>query len=425
MALHGARGIEFLVMSRTAGSLKEGWCPHTPEELGAVRAQLKRLLDDPLFNQSRRYPSLLRRIVEDSLAGHTDNLKERILGMELFDRAADYDTNADAIVRVTAAEIRKRIALYYHDEKHSSELRIDLPLGGYIAEFRPSTSLAVAPAFPVQQEPDAPSLNLEPSVLVTNRSDFGHWARRIAVVVTVFAILILAGMWFRPRSDFRVFWKPLTDSPTPTLICVGQLPLEYVEVQGPKDSLARALLSQKPVSISDTVVVSTFATFLGTQGMSPHIRVSTQTSYSDLRNSPILLVGGLDNSWTMRLLDGLRYRMKAHAGSSIVQIYNAERPEQEHWELDFSQATDHITEDYAIVARFADHATENTVIIAAGLGEDGTSAAADFLTHPQYLKALGDGAPKNWNVKNVQAVIKTQVIDGKPGPPVVITKYFW
>lgn len=415
-------------MTRTVSSLKEGWYPRTPEELRAVREQLEKLVSDPLFSQSRRYPSVLRRIVEDTLSGHTENLKERILGVELFDRQTDYDTNADAIVRVTAAEIRKRIAQYYHDEKHSSELRIDLPVGGYIAEFRPCTSVAIPPTPPAPQESEPPGLTLEPAKqaeLVPNRPRFGGWLGRIAACLAVIAVLITVGMWFRPRNDFRLFWKPLIDSASPTLICVGQLPVEYIEVQAPKDSLGRALLAQKPVSISDTIVVSTFATFLGAHGMKPRIQVSTQTSYSDLRNSPLLLVGGLDNNWTMRILDGLRYRMKADTGSSIVQIYNSERPQRESWKLDFDTATVHVTEDYAIVARFADKTTENTVVVAAGLGEDGTSAAADFLTHPQYLSSLGYGAPKNWTLGNVEAVIKTQVIDGRPGPPVVIAKYFW
>ena len=127
----------------------------------------------------------------------------------------------------------------------------------------------------------------------------------------------------------------------------------------------------------------------------------------------------------MRFLDSLRYRMKVDTGSSTLQIYNSEKPDEEHWKLDFSTPTEHVTGDYAIVARFADRTTENTVIVAAGLGEDGTSAAADFLTHPQYLVSLGEGAPKNWSARNVEAVIKTQVIDGKPGPPIVLAKYFW
>ena len=139
-------------MMKGSSSLKEGWYPQTPEELRAVREQLEKLVSDPLFSQSRRYPSVLRRVVEDTLSGHTENLKERILGVELFDRQTDYDTNADAIVRVTAAEIRKRIAQYYHDERHSSELRIDLPVGGYIAEFRPSAPVPVTPPSQAPQE---------------------------------------------------------------------------------------------------------------------------------------------------------------------------------------------------------------------------------------------------------------------------------
>jgi hypothetical protein len=59
------------------------------------------------------------------------------------------------------------------------------------------------------------------------------------------------------------------------------------------------------------------------------------------------------------------------------------------------------------------------------LGEDGTSAAADFLTHAQYLSTLNDGKTNGWEQKNVEAVIKTQIIDGKPGPPILVARYFW
>ncbi len=83
-----------------------------------VREQLARLLDSSLFRGSRRYPGLLRFIVERKLDGHIELLKERTLGVEVFGRRADYDTNQDPIVRVSAAEIRKRIAQYYHEPGH-------------------------------------------------------------------------------------------------------------------------------------------------------------------------------------------------------------------------------------------------------------------------------------------------------------------
>jgi hypothetical protein len=113
----------------------ESRAPSSEVEKSAVQEQLERLLASSLFNSSKRYPSFLRLVVARVLAGQTDQLKERILGVEIFGRAADYDTNTDPIVRVTAAEIRKRIELYYQDPKHSPEIRIYLPSGSYAPQF--------------------------------------------------------------------------------------------------------------------------------------------------------------------------------------------------------------------------------------------------------------------------------------------------
>src|SRR5215475_11014974 len=79
----------------------------------AVRAQLERILAHPGFRNSRRFPALLRYAVECTLDGRAEQLKERTLGIEVFGRNPDYDTNADHIVRTTASEVRKRISRYY------------------------------------------------------------------------------------------------------------------------------------------------------------------------------------------------------------------------------------------------------------------------------------------------------------------------
>src|SRR6516225_4340704 len=113
----------------------------------AIQAQLERILANPLFRNSRRYPSLLRYVVERTLDGHPGELKERTLGIEVFGREPDYDTNLDPVVRTTAAEIRKRLAQYYQDPNHETEPRIDLPLGSYAARFQapPSRPAPIAP----------------------------------------------------------------------------------------------------------------------------------------------------------------------------------------------------------------------------------------------------------------------------------------
>ena len=106
----------------------EGWVREASPAIDsqAVLQQLDRMLRSRHFRNSRRYPAFLAHIVRHRLDGDLDSLKERILGIEVFKRPPDYDTAADPVVRITAGEVRKRIALYYHDEGTEQELRIEL-----------------------------------------------------------------------------------------------------------------------------------------------------------------------------------------------------------------------------------------------------------------------------------------------------------
>ena len=102
-----------------------------------ISAQLNRILSSRHFRNSRRCQSLLRYVVETAQAGRLDNLKERVVGTSVFGREPGYDTNEDAVVRNAAAEVRKRLAQYYLESEHESDLRIELPPGSYVPEFRP------------------------------------------------------------------------------------------------------------------------------------------------------------------------------------------------------------------------------------------------------------------------------------------------
>jgi hypothetical protein len=172
------------------------------EEKAAIQEQLGRLLADSHFSQSRRFPSFLRYVVEKTLAGQDDALKERTLGVEIFGRRPDYDTASDPIVRVTAAEIRKRIAQYYQDPGHESELRVSLPPGSYIPQFHwpetakqdGGTQSAITPLShalvldqPVKEEPQRVSIR--------------RWIWRPAIVL-VLALLCAAFLWQSAQRFF-------------------------------------------------------------------------------------------------------------------------------------------------------------------------------------------------------------------------------
>jgi hypothetical protein len=100
-----------------------------------ILEQLDRITGSSHFRNSKRYPALLRYIVGEALAGRGEALKERTLGSCVFGRSSDYDTNLDPVVRISAGEVRKRIAQYYQSPGHEHEIRIEIPLGSYMSRF--------------------------------------------------------------------------------------------------------------------------------------------------------------------------------------------------------------------------------------------------------------------------------------------------
>src|SRR5262249_3736742 len=100
----------------------------------AVRAELERIVKHPLFGHSKRYPGMLRYVVERTLEGRAEELKERTVGIEGLGRPVSYDPSQDPVVRTTATELRRRLAEYYH-EVGESDVCIQLPIGSYVPHF--------------------------------------------------------------------------------------------------------------------------------------------------------------------------------------------------------------------------------------------------------------------------------------------------
>src|SRR5579872_7091932 len=100
-----------------------------------ILAQLERMTQDEVFRSSKRSVAFLKYVVGEALKGSGDQIKERTIGVEVFGRSASYDTNVDHIVRTAASELRKRLAIYYGDERHRGELRIGLLPGSYVPRF--------------------------------------------------------------------------------------------------------------------------------------------------------------------------------------------------------------------------------------------------------------------------------------------------
>src|SRR3954453_18398913 len=110
------------------------------EQEQAVRVELNHVLESAAFRTSKRCRDFLAYIVKHTITGAQLTLKERSIGVELFQLPHDFDTGQHTIVRVTASEVRKKLAPHYLAENGTHHpVRIDLPPGSYSAGFRWAT----------------------------------------------------------------------------------------------------------------------------------------------------------------------------------------------------------------------------------------------------------------------------------------------
>jgi hypothetical protein len=399
-------------------------------EKKAVQEQLERLLRNPHFSQSRRFPSFLRFVIGQTLIGRPELLKERTLGIEIFGRDADYDTASDPIVRVTATEIRKRIAQYYQEPGHETELRLSLPSGSYVPQFH-------WPQAPKQNESTemAAVVTLPPPVLVE------AWKAPIAEVpvrrrlwrpATAIVLLALlcggaAFLWHSAQpTPFDFFWGPVVNTNEPVLFCVAdQSAYPVIALRDAADPSRKTLLKDDltAIVIDDLIPIVRVAGLLQANGKKYTLKGEGAANLMDLRNGPTVFVGAFDNAWTLRFTAPLRYHFANNPEMTDFRIVDSTKPGQPGWVVNrMQQMTTNNYRDFAIVARFTDSTTGKLAVVAAGVARGGTRVAAEYLTDPADLAQLERAAG---NKKDMEVVLSTQIIDGEPGTPKVEASYFW
>ena len=375
--------------------------PETEAERSAIREQLERILASPLFKNSKRYPNLLRFVVERALEGHTEPLKERTLGIEVFGREPDYDTNLDPVVRTTAVEIRKRIAQYYHEASHESEIRIEFPPGTYMPEFRMPPKPAVAVPAP---EPPKKSY------------------ARAAILVGVVSLALIAAavltMRAKPTALDR-FWEPVFAAGEPISIYIGSDKSE-------KDSVTVLdLMHSEQVAFADATAMAKLTALLERKKRPYRLRLQPSAQLEDLRDGPAVLIGAFNNSFVLRLTDRLRYGFVRNNETHVNYVRDREKPGSMQWSELVSAPYLDMKQDYAIVCRMVDPSTGKLVVTASGLAKYGTEMAGEFLTSPAALEQIDRMAPKGWERKNLEIVLTADVVGRRAGTPRVAAIEAW
>jgi len=391
-----------------------------------VREQLNRLLANPFFSHSKRFPMFLRFVVDRTLAGEAESIKERTLGIEIFGRDVEYDTAADPIVRVTAAEIRKRVAQYYQDPAHRGEVRITLPSGSYIPLF--GWPQATRDLTPHEVEPAPLPLPAPRTSTGVNAPRHSHLTLLLAIVAAAIVSVASVLVWQNMHpSALEFFWQPLLGSKEPVLLCVAdQLQYSNIVLRDAADPSKQFILNDKLTALvmDDVFATGKVVGVLQSRGRQYSLKGEGATSLNDLRSGPTIFIGAFDNAWTLRLTNTLRYHFANNPEMTRMSIVDRNSPSQ--WYVDRPvQLATNIYRDYAIIARFTDSNTGKIAVIAAGIGRGGTIAAGEFLTDPADLAQIERSALAAGNKKNMEIVLSTQIIDGQPGSPKVEAAYFW
>src|SRR5262245_13637578 len=100
-----------------------------------VLEQMERVLSSPEFSRSKRLSGFLRFVIQQKLEGKANQLKETVIGAEVFARKPDYDPRNDPVVRMEAAKLRARLAEYYAGTGAGDPIRIEIPKGAYIPRW--------------------------------------------------------------------------------------------------------------------------------------------------------------------------------------------------------------------------------------------------------------------------------------------------
>jgi len=386
-----------------------------PKELSPqlIRAALQRVLQSQEFRSSRRSQDFLRYVVERTIDGHSDSLKERTIGVDVFGRTAEYDPSDDATVRVKAGEVRKRLHLYYANEGLRDDIRIDLPAGTYIPDFHPGQVQEKV----VESPPPAPAIAPPPA------------KRRWPIVAGGLLLIALAttAVWFKLRPAETVldqFWAPVLRGSAPVILSAAYVPVYGVDPKMAPERPTRfedfVLLNDQFVGGGDLIAVARLSAMLNRMNRSFRVKIGSDVTFQDLRAAPTVLVGYSYTRWR-EISKELRFFIDAERRPRMVTDNG--KPTQ--WALPELPPDRHTTEDYAIVTRVFHPDTQAMLVEVAGITQYGTEGGAELITNPDYLAEGLHDAPKGWQNKNLQLILHVKVISGTAASPKVVATHFW
>lgn len=437
------------------------------EDLALLQQHLKDVIEGAAFRGSHRSGQFLKYVVDQAIAGHFECLKERVIGVELFGRSPSYDTGDDAIVRVTASDVRKRLLQHYGRYGTTSRFRINLPLGSYVPEIsreehpvetgnsHASASIESASALHATPQPSE-SDTLAPNSVGNDKTarlesapvekKFNH---RLLLIAILLATVFNLGIW-------GIFWKhadrgshALASSPPWSLFFSSPLAIhlitsdpdiaeiqQYVGGEISTSSYANhnlipvpnnmtpevqhyweVMMKDDTASFVDVKIAGEIAALAQTYAKRIDVRSARNFQMSDLQTDDNYIILGSPRSdpWSALFSDQLDFQFSfdQNSGQEIIRNVHPKAGEAALYiPTALGGATGH---SYAIVALVRNPDQAGQVLLIAGANAEGTEAAGRLVTDMSRLTAALRGCEaSSGSLRHFEILLKLNTMAGSP-----------
>jgi hypothetical protein len=424
-------------------------------------ALAQRVIAGPNFARSPLLTRFLLFVVAETLEGRGNEITEHQIGVQVFDRPADYRTLEDNIVRNYARQLRKRLAEYFSDQGSSESVRIEIPVGGYMPVFLPATENGnkeetPGPAAMVSglTQPNAlPARSTEPAATIQSRAS--RWGLGVVLVATYSAALI-AVTWYTARRSLapplsqepaRVLWAELFSGPVNSYIVPSdagfnlledlsrrpvplaeyisgsyqELPLSGVDVHSAAD-----LRSQQLTPFVDLQIATALAHLTEDDPQRVFIRFPRDLRLDDLKNANAVIIGSVgSNPWAAIAESNANFRIVDRPGMNGAQIINL-KPQPGESATYSSHWNEPAHETFALIDFLPNLSGNGHLLVLEGLDVAGTQAAAEMLFYPSAIDPILKRATRpDRSLHNFEVLLRsTSIQSNATGTQVIASRIY-
>jgi len=418
-----------------------------PISLFEKREELRRILESKHFASSPKKSRFLEFVSEQAFLGNGDKLNEYLIGVEVYDRGPEFNSQKDPIVRVQAHEIRRLLKKYYEEEGKDSLIHVALPSGAYVPVFGRNAT----------EEAENSELATEPAASGSHRRGRLHLAftLTLAAACLVLALLLVARGWRNGKvaqsvpavtalpEDLEWFWRPFLPPAEPPLIVIPNHPLLRAAHGGDSpQTLARGHQIPKAdlpefrdtihfrelkrflfvpsvtdfTSVGETMGLVSLCQMFSNVGQQYRVQQSRLVNFEEIKGNNAILLGG-NQSWSGRVFLNVQ---GFHFQSGVITNTKPRPGEQSLYRPEFDPVTNQLRRDYALVLMLPNERSDKRVLLIYGIYTQGSQAAIEFLTNPERMadlrKALMELSLDHKTVPTYfQALLTTTVENAVPG----------